>query len=171
MTTTLNANIALAIAAAITLCAMLRLDVSALQRNGFSNSRFYSHLLESGSLSSIPRLVAAAVLMGSITTMARDSWMVVALLAAVLLITGIYLLAKKHPDAQPLKGRSIAILAASVIVALAATAATGLLTGQQDNAATDVSLTLQLAAILSPVLIMAINWPISLFNKDKGNAQ
>lgn len=85
------AHISLLAAALLDLCAMLRLETAALQRNAFSNSRFYTWLRESGELISPKRLLVFAVLIACCTTMARTSWMVVMLLAIVLAVQGIVL--------------------------------------------------------------------------------
>lgn len=167
---TLIANISLAIAALLSLLGMLRRDTSMLQRNQFSNSRFYSHLQEKGEISSTSRLVVIAVLIGSITSMAKDSWMVVAILAAVLAITGIYLLFKKHADAQPCSGRAIGVLSISFIISGIATAAAGLcMSSTSTDSAYNGALTLLLCAVISPLLVMLSNWLLGLFMKNEKN--
>ena len=88
MDTTLIAHLAFGAAALLTLIGMLLKDTALLQLNHFSNSSFSSHLQEKGELYTVPRLAAIAVLAGSITTMAKESWMVVIILAVVLAILG-----------------------------------------------------------------------------------
>ncbi len=166
---TLIAHISLAAAALIALCSMLRNDIAALSQNGFSNKRFYSHLQESGDITSTTRIIALAVLMGSITSMARDSWMVVLILAVVLAATGIYLLFKKRSDSKPIGGRGTGIFSISLILALAATAAMFTFNSNksQIDSAHDASLMMQLSAITAPLLVMISNWLIGLIAKKQ----
>lgn len=172
MDTTLLAHLSLGSAALLALIGMLRKDTILLQLNHFSNSRFYTHLQEKGELSSVPRLAAIAVLAGSITTMAKESWMVVIILAAVLAILGIYLLTKKRPDASHFNGRATGVYAISFILSIIATAAAGYFSTSQDliNSAYDRALALQLCAVISPLLVMLSNWLLGLFMKNEENS-
>ena len=171
MDTTLLAHLSLGSAALLALIGMLRKDTILLQLNHFSNSRFYTHLQEKGELSSVPRLAAIAVLAGSITTMAKESWMVVIILAAVLAILGIYLLTKKRPDASHFNGRATGVYAISFILSIIATAAAGYFSTSQDliNSAYDRALALQLCAVISPLLVILSNWLLGLFRKNEEN--
>ena len=171
MDTTLLAHLSLGSAALLALIGMLGQDTALLQLNHFSNSRFNSHLQEKGELSSAPRLAAIAVLVGSITTMAKESWMVVIILAVVLAILGIYLLAKKRPDASHFNGRATGVYAISVILSIIVTAAAGYFSTNQDliNSAYDRALALQLCAAISPLLVTISNWLLGLFMKSEEN--
>lgn len=165
---TLIAHLALAIAALLALLGLLRRDITLLQRNRFSNSRFNTHLRESGDLTTPSRLLALAVLIGSITTMARDSWMVVAILAAVLAATGIYLLVKKPNEPMPFAGRAIAVYSISLILAIILTAVAAVydMDKSQADSAHSASLLMLMCAIASPLLIMFSIWLLGLFKKN-----
>ena len=171
MDTTLLAHLSLGSAALLALIGMLRQDTALMQLNHFSNSQFYSHLQEKGELSSVPRLAAIAVLAGSITTMAKESWMVVIILAVVLAILGIYLLTKKLPDASHFNGRATGVYAISVTLSIIVTAAAGYFSTNQDliNSAYDRALALLLCAVISPLLVMLSNWLLGPFMKNEEN--
>ena len=166
---TLIAHIALAIAALLALLALLRRDIVMLQRNHFSNSSFNAHLRESSDLTSPSRLLAVAVLIGSITTMAQESWAVVAILAATLAAMGIYMLIKKQAEPKPFTGRAIEVFAISIIVAIIATAAAAIygMSKSQVESAHSASLMMLMCAIASPLLAMLSNWLLGLFKKNE----
>ena len=171
---TLIAHISLAAAALIALCGMLRNDIAVLSQKGYSNKRFYSHLQESGDITSPARVAVLAVLMGSFTSMARDSWMVVLILAAVLAVTGIYLLCKKRSDTTPTGRRGMGIFSISLILAIVATGASATFnpSKSQVDSAHDASLMMQLLAIIAPLLVMLSNWLIGLItNKQKDQSR
>lgn len=163
---TLIAYISLAIAAMLSLLGLLRRDTAMLQRNQFSNSRYYSYLLETSDLTTPSRLTAIVVLIGSFTTWAKDSWMVVVVLAVALAVTGIYLLTKKQ-EPRPNK-RAAVVLVIAIVLALLATAPMTCFeinTSQSDAAQTAGSMLLVLT-IASPLLVMLSNWLTGLFYKN-----
>ena len=171
MDTTLIAHLALGSAALLALLGMLRQDTTLLQLNHFSNKLFNSHLQEKGELYAAPRLAAIAVLAGSITTMAKESWMVIIILAVVLAILGIYLLSKKRPDTSHFNGRAAGVYSISFILSVVATAAAGAFSVDQNliNSAYDRALALLLCAVISPLLVMVSNWLLGLFMKNEEN--
>ncbi|MBQ6167472.1 MAG: hypothetical protein IJK41_08630 [Muribaculaceae bacterium] len=88
----LIANITLLVAALLDMVVLLGGDIADHRNNGHSNTKYYQWLNKSGEIMSLKRLLLLAVFVGTFTTMALQSWMVVMILAAVLLIQGIYLL-------------------------------------------------------------------------------
>jgi hypothetical protein len=170
MDTTLLAHLALGSAALLTLIGMLRKDTILLQLNHFSNSRFNSHLQEKGELYTVPRLAAIAVLAGSITTMAKESWMVVIILAVVLAILGIYLLSKKRPDASHFNGRATGVYGISFILSTVAAPAAGFSMNQDTiNSTYETAQAMLLCAVISPLLVILSNWLLGLFMKNEEN--
>lgn len=170
MDTTLIAHLAFGAAALLTLIGMLLKDTALLQLNHFSNSRLNSHLQEKGELYTVPRLAAIAVLAGSITTMAKDSWMVVIILAVVLAILGIYLLSKKRPDASHFNGRATGVYGISFILSTVAAPAAGFSMNQDTiNSTYETAQAMLLCAVISPLLVILSNWLLGLFMKNEEN--
>ena len=92
----LIANITLLVAALLDMIVLLGGDITAHRDNGHSNSKYYRWLDKSGEILSPKRLLLLAVFLGTFTTMALESWMVVMILAAVLLALGLYLLSRRQ---------------------------------------------------------------------------
>ena len=86
------ANLALLVAALLDMVVLLGADIADHRNNGHSNSKYYNWLNKNSELMSAKRLLPLAVFLGTFTTMAQESWMVVMILAAVLLAQSIYLL-------------------------------------------------------------------------------
>ena len=92
----LTANITLLVAALLDMMVLLGGDIADHRNNGHSNSKYYRWLNQSGELMSLKRLLQLAVFICTFTTMALQSWIVVMILAATLLIQGIYLLRQRQ---------------------------------------------------------------------------
>ena len=92
----LIANITLLVAALLDMIVLLGGDIADHRNNGHSNSKYYRWLNKSGELMSLKRLLLVAVFVCTFTTMALQSWIVVMILAATLLIQGIYLLWRRQ---------------------------------------------------------------------------
>lgn len=92
----LIANITLLVAALLDIIVLLGGDIADHRNNGHSNSKYYNWLSKSGEIMSLKRLLLLAVFVGTFTTMAQQSWMVVMILAAVMLAQGIYLLRQRQ---------------------------------------------------------------------------
>ncbi len=92
----LIANITLLVAALLDMIVLLGGDIADHRNNGHSNSKYYRWLNKSGELMSLKRLLLLAVFVCTFTTMALQSWIVVMILAATLLIQGIYLLWRRQ---------------------------------------------------------------------------
>ena len=92
----LIANITLLVAALLDMIVLLGGDIADHRNNGHSNTKYYQWLNKSGELMSLKRLLLLAVFVCTFTTMALQSWIVVMILAATLLIQGIYLLWRRQ---------------------------------------------------------------------------
>ena len=92
----LIANITLLVAALLDMIVLLGGDIADHRNNGHSNSKYYRWLDKSGEIMSLKRLLLLAVFVCTFTTMALQSWIVVMILAATLLIQGIYLLWRRQ---------------------------------------------------------------------------
>ena len=92
----LIANITLLVAALLDMIVLLGGDIADHRNNGHSNSKYNRWLNKSGEIMSLKRLLLLAVFICTFTTMALQSWIVVMILAATLLIQGIYLLWRRQ---------------------------------------------------------------------------
>lgn len=92
----LIANITLLVAALLDMIVLLGGDIADHRNNGHSNTKYYRWLNKSGEIISLKRLLLLAVFVCTFTTMALQSWIVVMILAATLLIQGIYLLWRRQ---------------------------------------------------------------------------
>lgn len=92
----LIANITLLVAALLDMIVLLGGDIADHRNNGHSNSKYYRWLNKSGEIMSLKRLLLLAVFVCTFTTMALQSWIVVMILAATMLIQGIYLLWRRQ---------------------------------------------------------------------------
>ena len=158
MTMTMIAYICLLVTALAALCAMQLSDLAALRRLEYSNNRFYAWLRESEELTASKRLIALAVLVGCYTTMARSSWMVMMIFAAVLAVLAIVLM--RNDDARRLGGRSTRVFAlamAAAILIVGAGAWVLRMLGEADVVKPAALLTVALVA-MSPLLTMCANW-------------
>lgn len=158
MTMTMIAYICLLVTALAALCAMQLSDLAALRRLEYSNNRFYAWLRESEELTASKRLIALAVLVGCYTTMARTSWMVMMIFAAVLAVLAVVLM--RNDDARRLGGRSTRVfvlaMAAAILIVGAGAWALRML-GEADVVKPAALLTVALVA-MSPLLTMCANW-------------
>lgn len=158
MTMTMIAYICLLVTALAALCAMQLSDLAALRRLEYSNNRFYTWLRESEELTASKRLIALAVLVGCYTTMARSSWMVMMIFAAVLAVLAVVLM--RNDDARRLGGRSTRVfvlaMAAAILIAGAGAWVLRML-GEADVVKPAALLTVALVA-MSPLLTMCANW-------------
>ena len=114
----LIANITLLVAALLDMIVLLGEDITAHRNNGHSNSKYYCWLNKSGEILSPKRLLPLAVFLGTFTTMALQSWMVVMILAAVLLAQAIYLLSQRQWKLLDNGKNAGRMLATATIIAL-----------------------------------------------------
>lgn len=159
MTMTMIAHICLLVAALAALCAMQLCDLTALRRQEYSNNRFYAWLRESGELTAPKRLTALVVLVGCFTSMARTSWMVMMILAAVLAVLAVVLLTRRD-QGKRLGGRSTRVFIQAVTLAIlivGAGAWVPRMLGEPDIVEPAALLAVMLVAV-SPLLTMFANW-------------
>jgi hypothetical protein len=162
MLITTIAYITLLVATLFALVALTRWDLHNMQQTGYSNSRYNAGLMQSGEFSSPKRILAFAVLIGSFTTMALGSWMVVMVLAGIVAILGFVMLFRRDERPLIMSGRAIRLYAVTLLLALAIVAAVffvGQAMGLKDIANLRNASTCALALLaLSPMLIIAANW-------------
>ena len=85
----LIANIVMTISALFCMVVFLGGDITKHREMGHSNAKYSQWLRKSGELLSPKRLLLLVVFLGNLTTMAQESWIVIMILAAALLILGI----------------------------------------------------------------------------------
>ena len=156
----LIANIALTAAALLDTIVLLGGDINAHRDNGHSNSRYYSWLSKSDEFLSPKRLLLLAVFVGTLTTMAQQSWMVVMLFAAVLLIQAIVLLSQRHWKFMLWEKPGGRLLTAAVMLALIAVGAAAYY-GIRNGMVYSSRITSIVAAMIPPVtplLTMLVAW-------------
>lgn len=160
MTTTMIAYIALLIAALFDLFVMLRRDTLALQQCDFNNSAYNKHLQAIGEFTSTKRLLVIAVLIGVCTTMARMSWMVVSILAAVTLVQAIVLASKGRVKESSTSKRAIRLFATCIILSLLVVELARHLGSikSEESATHDAAIAALIAIVISPLIVMAANW-------------
>ena len=156
----LIANILLAISAFLSLVAMLRWDLLMLQDKDYSNKKFMAWLQESDETYSTKRIIPMAALMACATSWARQSWMVVALIAIAMVAVTITLLIVKRKALFNL--RSTATV--SVVLGLVATCAVLLFNA---HFSLEAGMMLLLFTAFSYVLTMGANWIASKLTKKK----
>ena len=156
----LIANILLAISAFLSLVAMLRWDLLMLQDKDYSNKKFMAWLQESDETYSTKRIIPMAALMACATSWARQSWMVVLLIAIAMIAVTITLLIVKRKALFNL--RSTATV--SVVLGLVATCAVLLFNA---HFSLEAGMMLLLFTAFSYVLAMGANWIASKLTKKK----
>ena len=160
----LVANIFLAFASYITLAVMLKWDLIAMQENEFSNKNFMNWLQSCDESFSVKRIIPMAVLVGSATTWARQSWSVVLILAATMLVLAIVMLFSKHEKHMVYNRRAITILV--IVLAVVAACATSLYTA---HFSLEAAMLVLLFTAFSYVLTMGANIIAKLFFGNNNN--
>ena len=158
----LIANILLAVAACFSLVLMLRWDLLMLQHKDYSNKEFMNWLQSTDESYSTKRIVAMAALVACATPWARESWMVVLILAIVMLSLAIVMLCTKQEKSLTPSRRATTILA--IVVAVVAVCAISLFTA---HFSLETGMLLILFTAFSYVLMMGANWLVGFFNKKK----
>ena len=169
MMTTIIANIVLMVAAVLDLCMILCLDSKMLRQNNYESSRYYKQLMESGEFTSPKRLLAFAVLIGACSTMARMSWIVVLILAAVILAQAIVIGLKIKGEQGLSEKHSKWLYFATIIISMLLIGLTAYFGNH--NSTVEASQVAALVALLllsaSPLVIILVNWllgPITRHN-------
>ena len=170
------ANISLLVVALFDLCMMLRYDSLMLHQCEYKNSAYWKRLNDDGEFTSLKRLLALAVLIGACTTMARVSWMVVAILAVVLIAQAVVLM--RNPVVKQMKSnkRRTRLLIAAAVLSLVIVAIVGYVGSLNGEliAAQSVATTAVLVLVASPVLLTMVNWlmcPIERSINKGGNQE
>ena len=158
----LIANILLAVSSFLALVVMLRWDLLMLQDKGYSNKEFLTWLQQSEESYSAKRIVPMASLVACATTWARESWMVVLILAIAMVALASTLIYTKRKDLFKCNKRSTAILL--IIMAVVAACAISLFTA---HFSLEAGMMLMLFTAFSYVLVLGVNWVANLFNKKQ----
>ena len=154
----LIANILLAISAFLSLVVMLRWDLLMLQGKDYSNKEFMAWLHDSDETFSAKRVTAMAALMACATPWARESWMVVLLIAIAIAALSITFLIGKRKALFSL--RSTATV--SVVIGLVATCVVLMF---RAHFSLEAGMMLLLFTAFSYVLAMGANWIANLLTK------
>ena len=158
----LIANIFLAVAGFVLLAAMLKHDMISLQSNDYSNKEFMHWLQSSNESYSTKRIVPMAALVACASQWARQSWMVVALIAVAILVLTVAMFFKKTDKRLAITGK--VVLSISVILAIAAACGIILFLAKFSI---EAGMLMLLFSAFSYVLTMAMNWIVRLFQKKK----
>ena len=160
-------NISLLVAALLALIAMLRCDLQMMQQVGYSNSRYNAWLKQTGELTSLKRILVLAVLVGTFTSMAVGSWMVIMALTGVLAILAFAMLFRRLERPLILSGRAVRLYVVTLLLGLLIVAAVFVIgdrIGLSDlprNAATVAIILLA----FSPLLMIVANWILHPFER------
>lgn len=156
------ANIILLVGALFGLCVMLRYEIMMLRQCGYKNGAYLQKLNDDGEFTSIQRLLNLAILIGACTTMARMSWMVVLILAAVLFVQAFVMMRKPLVKQFRFKKRQARLYSFAVILTLVFVAVAGYVSSfkGKENAAQIAAMMALLVLVASPVLLMLVNWLI-----------
>ena len=155
----LIANITLLVAALLDMIVLLGGDIADHRNNGHSNSKYYRWLDKSGEIMSLKRLLLLAVFVCTFTTMALQSWIVVMILAATLLIQGIYLLWRRQWKLLDDGKNARQMLFTAIFIVLCAIFGVG-----QSALRTSVGTTLFASRVTSmaAVMIVPITWLLTM---------
>jgi len=158
----LIANIFLAVAGFFTLAVMLKWDMLSLQLNAYSNKQMMEWLQSTDESYSTKRIVPMAALVACATPWARQSWIVVALLALIMIVLAVVMLRTKHEKSLSCNKRSIwCYIAVLVIVAACGIS---LFTARFSL---EAGMLMMLFTAFSYVLAMGANWIASIFSKSQ----
>mgnify|MGYP006988888355 CR=1 FL=1 len=157
-------HISLVAVSFIALAIMLKHDMAILQENDYSNKKFMQWLQSSDESYSSKRIVPMAALVACASTYARQSWMVVALIAIAIFALAIAMLMNKK--AKPLKLNLRAVLSIIIALAIVAACGTALFTAQFTL---ETGMFLLLLTSFSYALVLGVNLVMSLFTKKNNN--
>lgn len=155
-------NILLAVSGFLSLVVMIRWDLLSLQQNGYSNKAFMEWLQQTDESYSTKRIVPMAALVACATPWARESWMVVGIIALAMAALAITILVGKGKELFQCSKRATAIIL-SIIVVVAMCACSLF----QAHFSLEAGMMVLLFTAFSYVLTLGANWIISLFIKDK----
>ena len=158
----LIANILLAVSSFFSLAVMLRWDLLMLRENEYSNKQFMAWLQDSDESYSSKRIVPMAALVACATPWARESWMVVGIIAVAMVALATALLASKRKQLLQCNKRATAIIL--MVLAIVGVCAISLFVSRYSL---EAGMMLLLFTAFSYVLVLGANGIIDLFNKKK----
>ena len=158
----LIANILLAVSAFFSLVVMLRWDLLMLQEKDYSNKEFMAWIQETDESYSLKRIIPMAALVACATPWARESWMVVLLLAITMAALATTILLGKRKELLRCNKRATAILL--IITGVVAACAISLFTA---HFSLEAGMMLMLFTAFSYVLVLGTNYIAGLFTKKK----
>ena len=158
----LIANILLAVSSFFSLAVMLRWDLLMLRENEYSNKQFMAWLQDSDESYSSKRIVPMAALVACATPWARESWMVVGIIAVAMVALATALLASKRKQLLQCNKRATAIIL--MVLAIVGVCAISLFAARYSL---EAGMMLLLFTAFSYVLVLGANGIIDLFNKKK----
>ena len=141
---------------------MLRWDLLTLQVKNYSNKEFMTWVQESDESYSTKRVVPMAALVACATPWARESWIVVLLIAIAMAVLATTLLLFKRKQLLKCNKRSRAYLL--IIMAEVAVCAISLF---RARFSLEAGMMLMLFTAFSFALVLGLNYVVSLFNKKK----
>lgn len=169
MEISLIVNIAFLVAIALVLSMMLRWDLQMLQQHSFSTADYYDWLRSTDETCSTKRIVMLAVLIGSTTTYAKESWLVMALLATVTLALATFLLKQQRTQQrkQPLHfSKRMAINSfTTLLIACIFTTIVAIMSETPELKMLNSVYSVLFFATFSYVFSLIANWLVSLFTK------
>lgn len=165
MEISLIVNIAFLVAIALVLSMMLRWDLQMLQQHSFSTTDYYDWLRSTDETCSTKRIVMLAVLIGCTTTYAKESWLVMALLATVTLALATFLL--KQQRKQPLHfSKRMAINSfTTLLIACIFTTIVAIMSETPELKMLNSVYSVLFFATFSYVFSLIVNWLVGLFTK------
>lgn len=165
MEISLIVNITFLVAIALVLSMMLRWDLQMLQQHSFSTADYYDWLRSTDETCSTKRIVMLAVLIGSTTTYAKESWLVMALLATVTLALATFLL--KQQRKQPLHfSKRMAINSfTTLLIACIFTTIVAIMSETPELKMLNSVYSVLFFATFSYVFSLIANWLVGLFIK------
>lgn len=158
----LIANILLAVSSFFSLAVMLRWDLLMLRENEYSNKQFMAWLQDSDESYSSKRIVPMAALVACATPWARESWMVVGIIAVAMVALATALLASNRKQLLQCNKRATAIIL--MVLAIVGVCAISLFASRYSL---EAGMMLLLFTAFSYVLVLGANGIIDLFNKKK----
>lgn len=165
MEISLIVNIAFLVAIALVLSMMLRWDLQMLQQHSFSTADYYDWLRSTDETCSTKRIVMLAVLIGSTTTYAKESWLVMALLATVTLALATFLLKQQRKQSIHFSKRMAINSFTTLLIASIFTTIVAIMSETPELKMLNSVYSVLFFATFSYVFSLIANWLVSLFMK------
>lgn len=165
MEISLIVNIAFLVAIALVLSMMLRWDLQMLQQHSFSTADYYDWLRSTDETCSTKRIVMLAVLIGSTTTYAKESWLVMALLATVTLALATFLLKQQRKQSFHFSKRMAINSFTTLLIACIFTTIVAIMSETPELKMLNSVYSVLFFATFSYVFSLIANWLVGLFTK------